>query len=112
MAQVNDSVLIIGAGVFGISTAYHLLTRGFTDVTILERAETLPPADGTSNDFNRSKKLFQSFPIFSLTCSQLCERPIMTLSMQSWLMMPFSRGRTENYSETVIKSNQFYHALY
>ncbi|KAK0486148.1 FAD dependent oxidoreductase [Armillaria novae-zelandiae] len=65
MAQVNDSVLIIGAGVFGISTAYHLLTRGFTDVTVLERAETLPPADGTSNDFNRIVRTSYNDPFYA-----------------------------------------------
>ncbi|PBK82863.1 FAD dependent oxidoreductase [Armillaria gallica] len=65
MAQVNDRVLIIGAGVFGISTAYHLLTRGFTDVTVLERAETLPPADGTSNDFNRIVRTSYNDPFYA-----------------------------------------------
>ncbi|KAK0195755.1 FAD dependent oxidoreductase [Armillaria mellea] len=65
MAQVNDSVLIIGAGVFGISTAYQLLTRGFTDVTVLERAETLPPADGTSNDFNRIVRTSYDDPFYA-----------------------------------------------
>ena len=28
----DDKILIIGAGCFGISTAYHLLKRGFTNV--------------------------------------------------------------------------------
>ncbi|KIY68064.1 FAD dependent oxidoreductase [Cylindrobasidium torrendii FP15055 ss-10] len=53
MSKPTDPIVIIGAGVFGISTAYHLLKRGYTDVTVLERAPELPPADGSSNDFNR-----------------------------------------------------------
>ncbi|KAG7449647.1 FAD dependent oxidoreductase [Guyanagaster necrorhizus] len=65
MAQVNDSVLIIGAGVFGISTAYHLLIRGFTDVTVIERGESLPPADGTSNDFNRIVRTSYNDPFYA-----------------------------------------------
>ncbi|RDB25467.1 L-pipecolate oxidase [Hypsizygus marmoreus] len=49
----NDRIIIIGAGCFGASTAYHLLKRGFTDVTILDRSPQLPAPDAASNDFNR-----------------------------------------------------------
>ncbi|KAF5323793.1 hypothetical protein D9619_012943 [Psilocybe cf. subviscida] len=49
----NDSILIVGAGCFGVSTAFHLLQRGYTNVTIVDRAETLPAPDGASNDLNR-----------------------------------------------------------
>ncbi|KAL1723712.1 FAD dependent oxidoreductase [Schizophyllum commune] len=49
----DDKILIIGAGCFGISTAYHLLKRGFKNITVLERSDVLPAVDGSSNDFNR-----------------------------------------------------------
>jgi len=49
----NESVLIVGAGCFGISTAYHLLQRGFTDVTVLDRSENLPAPDAASTDMNK-----------------------------------------------------------
>ena len=52
----NESVLIVGAGCFGISTAYHLLRRGFKDVTVLDRSEKLPAPDAASNDMNRSEQ--------------------------------------------------------
>ncbi|KAF8908027.1 FAD dependent oxidoreductase [Mucidula mucida] len=65
MAQTTDSVLIIGAGCFGISTAYHLLKRGFTDVTVLDRTDTLPPVDGSSNDFNRIVRTSYNDPFYS-----------------------------------------------
>jgi sarcosine oxidase / L-pipecolate oxidase len=50
----SDKVLIVGAGVFGISTCFHLLKRGFTDVTVLERASTAPAPDAASADINKS----------------------------------------------------------
>ncbi|KAI9508539.1 FAD dependent oxidoreductase [Russula earlei] len=49
----NESVLIVGAGCFGISTAYHLLQRGFTNVTVLDRSEQLPAPDAASTDLNK-----------------------------------------------------------
>ena len=51
----DSPVVIVGAGCFGLSTAYHLLKRGFTDVTVLDRAETLPAKDAASTDLNKSK---------------------------------------------------------
>jgi sarcosine oxidase / L-pipecolate oxidase len=55
MAQHTDKILIVGAGCFGLSTAYHLLKDGFRDVTVIERADTVPAPDASSNDFNRSE---------------------------------------------------------
>ncbi|EIN06698.1 FAD dependent oxidoreductase [Punctularia strigosozonata HHB-11173 SS5] len=49
----SDRIVIVGGGVFGISTAYHLLKRGFTDVTVLERASTVPAPDAASSDINK-----------------------------------------------------------
>jgi glycine/D-amino acid oxidase-like deaminating enzyme len=46
-------VVIVGAGVFGLSTAYHLLERGYTEVTVLDRAENLPAIDAASTDMNK-----------------------------------------------------------
>jgi len=51
----NETVLIVGAGCFGLSTAYHLLQKGFTDVTVLDRSEKLPAPDAASTDMNKSE---------------------------------------------------------
>ena len=51
----DSPIVIVGAGCFGLSTAYHLLKRGFTDVTVLDRAEALPARDAASNDLNKSR---------------------------------------------------------
>jgi sarcosine oxidase / L-pipecolate oxidase len=52
--DTTDKIVIVGAGVFGISTCFHLLKRGFTDVTVLERASTVPAPDAASADINKS----------------------------------------------------------
>lgn len=53
----NDSVLIVGAGVFGLSTAYHLLKRDYSRVTVLDKSTVLPAPDGASVDINRIVRL-------------------------------------------------------
>jgi len=53
MILEDDKIIIIGAGCFGVSTAYHLLRRGFTNVSIIDRSDTLPARDAASNDLNR-----------------------------------------------------------
>jgi len=53
----DDRVIIVGAGCFGVSTAYHLLQRGYTDVTIIDRSPVVPAPDAASNDLNRGMKL-------------------------------------------------------
>lgn len=53
----SSKIVIVGSGCFGISTALHLLKRGYKDVTILERASELPAADAASTDINKSESL-------------------------------------------------------
>lgn len=53
----EQKIVIIGAGCFGLSTAYHLLKRGYSDVTVLDRAKTLPANDAASSDLNKSTSL-------------------------------------------------------
>jgi sarcosine oxidase/L-pipecolate oxidase len=43
----DSPVLIIGAGVFGLSTAVHLAERGYRDVTIIDKQ----PYDETLYDY-------------------------------------------------------------
>jgi sarcosine oxidase/L-pipecolate oxidase len=52
------SVLVVGAGCFGLSTAYHLLKTGVTKVTIVERSSAIPAPDAASNDINKSQLVF------------------------------------------------------
>jgi UDP-N-acetylmuramoylalanine-D-glutamate ligase len=50
----NRRVLVVGAGCFGLSSAYHLLQRGYVDVTVIDRSATLPAPDAASSDINKS----------------------------------------------------------
>jgi sarcosine oxidase / L-pipecolate oxidase len=51
-SEKTDSIIVVGAGVFGLSIALELHQRGYANITILDRM--LPPvADGSSNDANR-----------------------------------------------------------
>ena len=36
----DKTILVVGSGCFGISTAYHLLKRGFKNVTVVDRSES------------------------------------------------------------------------
>ncbi|KAI6007717.1 FAD dependent oxidoreductase [Pisolithus orientalis] len=49
----TSRILIVGAGVFGLSTAYHLQEDGFKDITILDKADELPALDAASTDINK-----------------------------------------------------------
>ncbi|KAI5121451.1 hypothetical protein M0805_009559 [Coniferiporia weirii] len=49
----SSKIVIVGSGCFGISTALHLLQRGYTDVTVLDRAPELPAIDAASTDINK-----------------------------------------------------------
>lgn len=45
--------VVVGAGVFGFSTAYHLLKDGELNVIVLDKSTILPAPDGSSTDINR-----------------------------------------------------------
>ena len=48
----HERIVLIGAGVFGLSTALRLKEEGYTSVTVLDRS--MPPVpDGSSNDISR-----------------------------------------------------------
>lgn len=100
----TDKVLIVGAGCFGISTAYHLLKRGFKDVTILDRAEVHPAPDAASTDLNKSAPII--LPPSVLNDSNICVTfdllmqssgpHIRTASIHASPRRPFIYGKPKN----------------
>ncbi|TWU70938.1 hypothetical protein ED733_002016 [Metarhizium rileyi] len=63
-ASKSEPVVIVGAGVFGLSTALELTKRGYTNITILDRY--LPPAvDGSSVDISRIIRFDYGDPFYS-----------------------------------------------
>ncbi|KAJ5731707.1 uncharacterized protein N7483_006215 [Penicillium malachiteum] len=63
--NTEPEVLIIGAGVFGISTAHHLAKRSPnpSSITILDRAPP-PSGDAASTDINKIVRADYSSPIY------------------------------------------------
>ncbi|KAJ5708679.1 hypothetical protein N7488_008480 [Penicillium malachiteum] len=63
--NTEPEVLIIGAGVFGISTAYHLAKRSSnpSSITILDRAPP-PSGDAASTDVNKIVRADYSSPLY------------------------------------------------
>ena len=51
--NTDNSILIIGAGTFGLSTAYSLAKAGYNKVTVLEKSGTIPPKLSAGNDLNK-----------------------------------------------------------
>ncbi|KAL7421622.1 hypothetical protein Q5752_003391 [Cryptotrichosporon argae] len=80
MSDPSQSILIVGAGVFGLSTALHLARRGYTDVTVLDRQpydknhyDPDDGCDGASADINKvfrttygDRKIYQDLALRAL----------------------------------------------
>ncbi|KAH6679995.1 FAD dependent oxidoreductase [Plectosphaerella plurivora] len=49
----SASIGIIGSGCWGLSTAYHLVKQGYTNVTIFDRATEAPSPFSAANDLNK-----------------------------------------------------------
>ena len=60
----KPSVLIVGGGVFGTSTAYHLSTRGFSDVMVLDRFDA-PSKDSAATDLNKVVRADYPNPLYT-----------------------------------------------
>ncbi|KAL5366687.1 FAD dependent oxidoreductase [Aspergillus floccosus] len=60
----TDSILIIGAGVFGLSTALELRSRGYENITVLDRYAP-PVPDGSSVDISRIIRTDYADPVYS-----------------------------------------------
>ncbi|KAI2777489.1 FAD dependent oxidoreductase [Daldinia loculata] len=61
----QTSILILGAGTFGLSTAYHLANAGYTNITILEKSATFPPELSAGNDLNKILRAEYEDPFYA-----------------------------------------------
>ena len=60
----SQKIVVIGAGVFGLSTALQLAKEGYTNISVFDRS--LPPvADGSSVDISRIIRFDYSDPIYA-----------------------------------------------
>lgn len=68
----SDTILIVGAGVFGLSTALELKKRGYLHVTVVDRY--LPPViDGSSVDISRVIRVDYADPLYATMARQAHE---------------------------------------
>ncbi|KAI1765287.1 FAD dependent oxidoreductase [Hypoxylon sp. FL1150] len=61
----QTSILILGAGTFGLSTAYHFARAGYTNVTVLEKCPTFPPELSAGNDLNKILRAEYEDPFYA-----------------------------------------------
>ncbi|KAI9736313.1 MAG: hypothetical protein M1834_001199 [Cirrosporium novae-zelandiae] len=60
----NASILIIGSGTFGLSTAYHLAKRGYTNITAIDK-HPCPSLDSAGNDLNKIIRTEYDEPLYA-----------------------------------------------
>ena len=61
----NTSILIVGAGTFGLSTAYHLAKAGYRNITVLEKSPSMPPDLSAANDLNKIVRAEYEDPFYT-----------------------------------------------
>lgn len=64
LAEPNQKVLIIGGGVFGTSTAYHAVRRGYKNVKVLDRFAS-PSKDSAATDLNKVVRADYPNPLYT-----------------------------------------------
>ncbi|KAJ5017499.1 L-pipecolate oxidase [Colletotrichum sp. SAR 10_99] len=60
----KPSVLIVGGGVFGTSTAYHMSLRGYSSVTVVDRFDA-PSKDSAATDLNKVVRADYPNPLYA-----------------------------------------------
>ncbi|KAK7934515.1 FAD dependent oxidoreductase [Apiospora marii] len=65
MLDKDAPILIIGAGTFGLSTAYHFARAGHSNITVLEKSGAVPPADSAGNDLNKIVRAEYEDPFYA-----------------------------------------------
>jgi sarcosine oxidase/L-pipecolate oxidase len=61
----SDSIIIIGGGAFGLSTALHLSQGGYQDITVLERDTQIPARYSAANDLNKIVRAEYEDPFYT-----------------------------------------------
>ncbi|KAL6238692.1 hypothetical protein BDW75DRAFT_237137 [Aspergillus navahoensis] len=67
MAPLSKStpIAIIGGGAFGLSTALHLVQNGYTDITVFEQDDQIPPRYSAANDLNKIVRAEYEDPFYT-----------------------------------------------
>ncbi|KAG7042512.1 FAD dependent oxidoreductase [Colletotrichum scovillei] len=65
MPDLQDSILIVGAGTFGLSAAYHFSRAGYKSITILEKGTSVPSSLSAGNDVNKIVRAEYEDPFYT-----------------------------------------------
>lgn len=63
--STEKRVLIVGAGVYGLSTAYHMAKSGYKNVTVLEAGDVVPSPLTAANDLNKIVRAEYEDPFYT-----------------------------------------------
>lgn len=74
-----DAIVVVGAGVFGLTTALELAQRGYSNVTVLDRLAP-PVPDGSSCDISRIVRSDYSDPFYAAMAKE---------ALTAWRSGPF-----------------------
>lgn len=64
-SNTNSSKLILGAGCFGLATAYHLASRGYSNITVLDKDSEVPSRFSAANDLNKVIRAEYADPFYT-----------------------------------------------
>ncbi|KAH8892982.1 FAD dependent oxidoreductase [Thozetella sp. PMI_491] len=110
----KPSVLIVGGGVFGTSTAYHLAERGYDNVTVVDRFAA-PSKDSAATDLNKVIRTDYPNPLYAKLgqeAKNVWESPSSLFSglyrETGWIMgaHDMTTGWLESARETAKKANR------
>lgn len=49
----TDQIIIVGGGAFGLSTALQLSQKGYSNVSVFDKDDHIPPRFSAANDLNK-----------------------------------------------------------
>jgi sarcosine oxidase/L-pipecolate oxidase len=49
----TDHIIIVGGGAFGLSTALQLAQKGYSNVSVYDKDDHIPPRFSAANDLNK-----------------------------------------------------------
>ena len=61
----SDAIVIVGGGAFGLSTAHHLTSCGYTNISVFERGSEIPSRYSAANDLNKIVRAEYEDPFYT-----------------------------------------------
>jgi sarcosine oxidase/L-pipecolate oxidase len=65
MVEKDAPIAILGAGAWGLSTALHLNTAGYTNITVFDHSQTIPSQHSAAWDLNKIVRAEYEDPFYA-----------------------------------------------